>query len=773
MKATIRLATAQPGRIAMRALGRLAPEVEEDGAEVSEVQLPEGAARFDGVDALEVEGSADLVARVFDAAHAELDLPPRLRAEVRLGLPVDDDLPEDLESRLWSFARIAAARHAPRARFQVTVGGIPQQACAWLTGGLVEIQRAIEEDLGEPPEPISHYLVELGPGDASLGIDVAEDRAWIEARDTGALEALDLACAAVEDAASFRAAQATFREASATPSEAAVREREAIEAVNLASRTGALLVDPGTPVADLVGRVGVGRVRAYLEDPPRDGLDLGRRVEALRAIPTPGRARAIVRLLVDGHDHDLVDVAAWLEALAAEPAPAAAAGLEELLVQGVRPTEVATRLEALDPLRAARALARASVEGPEGSRDAAQAALRALGPERVAEALDPPPSFRPGLESTWAVLEPLLETGGRAVHVLVEKIHQAAARLGASDPQARFLAARVAQARGDREGALRDLRAVADEAKEPALRCRARMRAAVLEFAAGAIEEALETLLEVGREGPGEVRAEARERMAGCFERLDLPDFAALCRGPFQDQEDEGRVLSSVRAWLSARKGDWTDAVSRFSALDQARPLEGGLARSFAASLRAAGDDDRAREVLAAACARSPEDAETWYQLARLHHEAGETQACLERLAGSLRAAPGGARALHLKGLTLEGQGQHLEAAACFERALASTEDLAGAYAGLARAHTSGARFREAAEVLKRSLEAAPAARLPTFRELGLLYETHLEDAEEALYWFQRFLTEGGADEDVLARVEALTGKVETYPRPLRSGASG
>lgn len=759
MRAIIRLAAAQPSRVAdgvLEALGEPPPEASEGTS-----------AAFEAPDALRVIGDVAWVAQAFELAGEHLDLPPRLRVEA--DLPEGEGCSEECQGRLLDLARIAAARHAPKARFAVQLGGVEQVVAAWLDVGLDGIRKPIAEDLGRDDLPLELIRVSLGPGDANLELDLGARRFTLEARDVAALELHTLACACVEDAPSFQEAQQTLTRASAVPSEAAAPERRELDVLNQALRTRWVLAT--APEAELLARVetlGVPRVRALLERAVAEPLGAARRQQALEVLPTPGRARAIVRLLLDCWRSDGFDPAPWMEALAKEPEPAAAAGYEELLLAGVSPAETSRRLGGLDPARAARALAKAVVEGGPDARDGAAEALVAMGPDLAAAALDPPPESRRGLEASWSVVRRLLDGGGRAVGRLLSHCYDAAMRLAEADPAARFLAGEISQVRGDLEGAARYYDEAAERSGDRALKARARLASASLAFQAGRIEEAVASWVELVAETEGEDAGSARDLLARCFLDLGRPDFAALCASDVPAP----RLLGILRGWLAGRGGRYPEAVEHFRAVDEVEALIGGPARSYAAALRAAGDEGVARRILQRVVDATPEDAESAYQLARLLHDAGEGAEALGPLEKSLAVRPDFVRAHHLRGLVHEEGGDHSLAAEAYRRAIAGSEALPAAYTGLARASMQLGRHKEAAEIYRRSLDIGPECRLPGFRELGRLYQDHLNDPEQALFWFQRYLTEGGEDEDVMARFKKLAVEVESFPRTMGGGGS-
>lgn len=761
MRAIIRLATAQPSRVAESVLDVLTGG--EGGA---------GSAWFESPDALRLEGDADYLTRAFEAARGILDLPPRILVERDLeGTDAAPRPTPAVEERLYAFARIAAARHAPKARFELQLGEVTQLASAWLRGSVAEVRRTLATDLGPADAPFRGLEVALGHGDSRLVLDWPTRVIRMEARDTGALEALEFAQQALDDLPPFLEAVSTFEAASATPSEAAERERTEVEASNLARRTGHHLLVGQIPLEELLRRVGVGRVRAFLEGPPIPPVPVARRAEALGLVPGPGRARAIVRLVLDGVLEDGFDPTPWLDALAAEPAPAATAGFEELLLAGVAADLVSARLAAVDPTRAARALARAAVEGDEEARERAATALLAMGPEVAAESLTPPPTHRLGLEACWEVVRRLLasDQGGLATGRLLTRLFHETMKLAEGDPAARFLAGHIARARGDLEGAAKYFDQVAAATQDRALEARARLSAAFLHFEAGRIEEAMSSLARLARQASGAEKEMALERLRECYRRLDLPDFAAALE-PAAAPDPRG--LDMVDAWLEARAGHFKEAAALFQRVDQAAPVGGEVARSYAAVLRAATRDKDALELLETVCARDPGDAESFYQLARLHHEGGDLEACHAPLEGALRVDPRHSRSLHLKGLLHEREGRYEEAARCFERAIQQSHSLSSAYSGLARSYIATARYQDAAAVYRRSLDLGPECRLPAYRELGILYEGHLQDFEKALFWYQRYLTHGGEDGEVLERYKRLAAKVNTYPKSVGRGLS-
>jgi tetratricopeptide (TPR) repeat protein len=758
MRAIIRLAAAQPSRVADRVLEALGEPPADS---------PEGAAAFEAPDGLRVTGDVAWVARAFELAGEHLDLPPRLRAEA--DLPEIDSSDEGCQARLLDLARIAAARHAPKARFTVQLGGVEQVVAAWLDTGLDGIRAPIADDLSRKQLPLEVIRVSLGPGDAHLELDLGRRRFALEARDVAALELHALACACVEDAPAFQEAQATLTRAAAVPSEAAAPERRELEAVNLALRTRWVLASAdGDAVAGAVEELGVPRVRGLLERSVAEPLGTARRQQALEALPTPGRARAIVRLLLDSWRLEGFDPLPWMDALAKEPEPAAIAAYEELLLAGVVPAETSRRLGALDPGRAAKALARAVIEGNPDIREGAAEALVALGPDLAAEALDPPPDSRRGLEASWAVVRRLLDGGGRAVGRLLSHCYDAAMRLADADPAARFLAGEISQVRGDLEGAARYYDEAAERSGDRVLKARARLASASLAFQAGRIEEAVQSWVELVAETEGEDAGSARASLARCFQELTLPDFAALC----ESEIAASRLLGILRGWLAGRHGRFPEAVEHFRGADEVDPLTGGPARSYAASLRAAGDEGMARKVLQRVVEATPQDAESAYQLARLLHDAGEGPAALAPLEKSLEVRPEFGRAHHLRGLIHEEGGEPERAADAYRKAIGAAEPLPAAFTGLARASMELGRLEEAAEIYRRSLDVGPECRLPGFRELGRLYQDHLGDPEQALFWFQRYLTEGGEDEEVLARFKKLAAEVESYPRTMGGGGS-
>lgn len=789
MRAFIFLWTAKPASVAARILARLAgddPGGPDGGAAPGRdsVESDEGRAWFEAPDQLAVEGDVAFVQRAFDEASGALDLPPRM--VVRSVLPSQaslESLSPELEERLFAFARIVSARHSPKARFEVAFGGYWQVAGAWLGQEVGDVRGALEQDLGSEVGPLSCLSISLGAGDSALQVDLADQVASLVARDAGSLEAIELLASALADEESFRAARATFHQASSTPSEAAERERGEVEGQNLARRTGYLLQRETESVPDLVRRLGVARVRSYLEGEPVEDMPLERQVEALREVPSPGCARAIVQLLLLAHGEEdaTLDPIPWLEALAGEPTSAHLAGLEELVLHGAVLPESARRLGAADPARAAHALARAATEGQDHlAREAARKVLAELGPERVAEAFEELPSFRDGLEATWEVVAPLLDRGSRALGGVVTRLQQACERLAESDPAARFLAGRVAEARGDMEGAGRYYDLVVERATDPGLKARASMASAMLAFLRGSIEESLERLFGIALEAGREERDEALESMAACFDKLALADFAAGARARVGG--DEPRLfLSLVEGWLESRRGRYGRAAEIFAAVHAEEPLAGEPARVYAAALRAEARDADAVALLEDVCGRVRDDAESFYQLARLHHEASAGEApdprararCLEALEGALTAAPRHARALHLKGVVHEDAGELDEAIRCFHLAVEAPEVLPAAYTGEARALVAAGRFQEAARVFRRSLEVAPECELPGYKQLGILYEDHLDDPEQALFWYQRCLTRGGADDEILARIKEATKRITTYPRSVGQGVSG
>lgn len=769
MKAVIRLATASPARIAAGILARLAGKGPAEGESPAAVSTEAGRAGFQAPDRLEIEGRAAWVSRTYEAALAALDLPPRLTVEAALeGLPeVLDPVPEALETRLFAYGRIAAARHAPKARFEVFLGPVGQLVSAWLPDGLAAIKKAMAADLGTPGA-LAGLRIPLGLGDSYLRLDLAERMVRLEARDTAALEAVELAEAAIRDDPVFQAARKTFDEASANPSEAAERERREVETANTGRRTGHLLARAGSEVAAAVARLGVGRVRAYLEGPAQPPLPFPVRAEALAAIASPGRARAIVRLILDAREEPGFDHGPWLARLGEEPAPAASAGYEDLILAGVEVDGLAKRLAALDPARSAKALARAALEAEGLVRAQAVEALVALGTEAAAEALDPPPTFRPGLEACWDAVVRLMPTGGKKTAALVAKIQQQVERLAEADPAARYLAARIAEARGDREGAAKGYALAAEKAKEPGLAARARLGAATLSFEAGDIDQAVANLVRLAGESPEPERALGLERLAVCFQRLGHPDYAAAL-GPGSTLALAAR-LELVEAWRAARAGRHAEAVTRGLALDAVLPLAGEPARSLAQSLRVLGREAEAIGVLTRACERKADDAETWYQLACLHHEAGRDEASGPPLEGALAADPAFPRALHLKGLLCEKRNELEAAAGLIARALEGDRRLAPAYGDLARVQTSRKLFKDAVQVYQKALASGSANPLPIYRELGALCETHLGDPEQAVYWYQRVLTHGGEDREVLERYKKLTTRVASHPGPAGRG---
>jgi tetratricopeptide (TPR) repeat protein len=114
-----------------------------------------------------------------------------------------------------------------------------------------------------------------------------------------------------------------------------------------------------------------------------------------------------------------------------------------------------------------------------------------------------------------------------------------------------------------------------------------------------------------------------------------------------------------------------------------------------------------------------------------------------------------------------------LEAAAGFmARALAGDAHLVPAYGDLARIQTSRKLYKDAAQVYQKALESGSANPLPIYRELGRLCETHLDDAEQAVYWYQRMLTQGGEDREVLERFKKLASRVSIHPGPAGRGLS-
>ncbi len=777
MKATIRLATAQPARVAARVLESLSgsPAPPRPGPEAAgpprPVESPEGTASFSPPDGLEIEGSAGWIARGFEATQAALDLPPRMRVELALpSCPGPGEAPPEVEGRLWSFARIVAARHAHRARFEVLFGDLVQMASAWLSGGLDELRRQVRLDRPELPVGLSGFRIPVGPGDSSLVLDLEAATARLDARDAAALDALELAAAALLDQPGFRLAQATFMEASATPSEAAERERSEVASQNVERRTGYLLAADEPALDEKVRRLGPARVRTLLEGSHALGLPPRVRSEALALVPAPGRARALVRLLVEcGEDPD-VPARNWLDRLAEEPEPAAVAGFEELLASGFQPQETARRLSRLDPVRAERALIRVCLAADEPVRAALRPQVQALGAERVASAIPELPATRAGLEGCFELVSGL-DGAGPAVSSLVRRLFEAAVRLAVGDPAARYLTGRIAEFRGDVDGALVEYQRAAEESGDSRLAARARIASARLALGRGRIEDALSTLVKVARTAPAPESDGAVAAMGECFARVGLAEIGVRCRSR-PEGEERADLLDLVTAWLESRAGHYREAVEILRRLDAARPLSGEAARMFAAMLRAVSDDPAAVALLERVAGQTRDDIETRYQLARIHHELGDSVSGLRPLEEALQVDPGYARALHLKGLIHEKQGQHEEAARCYERAIRAAGDLSSAYSGLARAYVATRRYQEAADVYRRSLEVAPECRLPAFRELGGLYEEHLQDPEQALYWYQRYLTQGGEDQAVLGRLSSLAGKVSLYPRSAGTAGS-
>jgi tetratricopeptide (TPR) repeat protein len=396
-----------------------------------------------------------------------------------------------------------------------------------------------------------------------------------------------------------------------------------------------------------------------------------------------------------------------------------------------------------------------------------------MGPEVAAEALSPPPTHRLGLEACWEVVRRLLDRdqAGLATGRLLTRLFHETMKLAEGDPAARFLAGHIARARGDLEGASKYFDQVAEATQDRVLAARARLAGAFLHFEAGRIEEAMTSLVRLARQASGAERGQALERLRECYLRLALPDFAAaLERGSEGTAADQ--AMDMVEAWLESRAGRFKEAAALFARVHEAAPLAGEVARSYAAALRASSRDADAVDLLRSVCARSPEDAESFYQLARLHHEGGDLEACHAPLEGALRVDPGHSRSLHLKGLLHEKEGRFEEAAQCFERAIKQTRGLSSAYTGLARSYIATARYLDAAEVYRRTLELGPECRLPAYRELGILYEGHLHDPEKALFWFQRYLTQGGEDGEVLERYKRLAAKVNTYPKSVGRGLS-
>lgn len=756
MRALIRLATAQPSRTAEGILEELRVPRESDASSGSSF-----SARFEAPDGLWVEGDLAFLTRAFEGVRKVLQLPPRVTAEMELGGCTSDEfLSPDVEERLWLFGRVAAARHAPRARFEVVLGGVLQQASAWLESSPEEHRKVFREDLGLLQAPLERIRVPLGHGDAGLELDLEAGRARIEARDGGALELLELASSASVAGESFSKARRTFELVSATPSDAAAKERRQVEAENLELRTGYLLASPDLSMEELFGRLGTPRVRSFLESSVAFEVPLERRLEAVRALPTPGRSRALVRLLLEARKDPAFEAEPWLDELCAEPLPAAGKGLEDLVLAGFRPEIVSRRLSSLAPELAPRVLARAVLEGPPPVRTSAGEALAALGAEVVARALLPPPDSRVGLEACWSVVEPLLPAGEQTLGELLTGLFEGAVRLTPEDPAASYLAGRISLARGDVEGARRYFQEVGENSLDRSLVARASLAVAELCYQAGGQVEAMESLVTLARETAGQDRREAQALLARGFRELHLPELADLTDPSEGGSPDP--ALDLVEAWLLGHGGKFPEAVARFRELDQVRPLAGEALRAYAAASLSAGEGREAVELLRRACEDRPEDLEARFQLAQALHRTDQPEASLVELEEALALDPSHPELLQLKGVLCEQGERFEEAATCFEKALGQGASSAGTYSGLARSYIATQRYQEAARVYRRSLARLGAGEGGVLRELGRLYDQDLGDREQALYWYQRHLTQCGEDQEILERFRQLAEQVET-----------
>jgi tetratricopeptide (TPR) repeat protein len=699
--------------------------------------------------------------RAFEAVSQALDLPPRIQVETDLGLVAEEALVSpEVEERLWLFGRIAAARHAPRARFLVCMGGVLQQASAWLEGGSATLREVFREDLGIVKALLERVRIPLGHGDAKVEVLLSSGLIRMEARDVGALELLELASSAATNGDLFSGASTTFQEASQTPSRAAARERSQVEQENLGLRTGHLLGDSTLSMDELVQRLGVARIRSYLEDPRRRGLAFSRRLEALGALPSPGRAKAIVRLLLESRGVEGFPSAPWLAHLVEEPRVAACRGLEDLILQGYPPTELCRFLSRLDPERTPLALAQAIYRGGAVARQQATEVLVSFGVEVAAAALAPVPETRVGLEACWSVASRLLEEEDRTLSSLLTALQENVQRLVDQDPAAAWLAGEIARARGDLEGALSYFEDAATRSQDRSLVARVNLATASLALQMGRPEEAIRNLLCLARETSGQDRREAFRNLRLCFSHLKLEGFAALCEG--LDGAREDWCLNLVEAWLEGHRENNEKAVRLFEACHRAYPVSGEVARAYAATLRKIGRSQDAIVLLERDCQGASGDLESRYQLALALYETDQEETVLQHIDLGLSMDAHHPGLLHLKGLVCERQERFEEAACCFEGALDGEKNLPTACRGLARSYIATERYEEAARVY-RSLAVGPALEQPVFRELGRLYEEDLGDREQALYWYQRHLTQCGEDPEVLKRFDELASEMQTF----------
>lgn len=746
MHAEIRLATAQPARLVQALRSDLA------GAA--------GGIHFEHPDQLQLEGSAEFVERAFQLLHERLDLPPRLC----VWAPVQGR-PEGA-SRNLDFAALAAARHAPKARFRVRLGGIVQWLSAFQAPTLDPLWARIREDLGLEPSPLEGIEVPLGPGDSCFRVDFEAGELRLEARDTGALELFSLWGACLEAREDFQSHLETFDQARQAPSDSVEKEVRELDTLNRSLRTLHILQRiPADEAPAEIAKVGFGRVRAFLESPQADQLEKDVRDQALKALPSPGRTRALVSLLKDHPTADPEWVKGWLDELCQkEPEAAQASALEELFRAGVQPELVLLPLQRLDAPRALRTLAVASMQAEASLSDLSWSKLRGLEPGEVLEAFEPFPKDRLSQEGLWSRLEdPQLDEVLKGS--LLARLAKALEGSSREDSRAGALAGHVAAARGDWEGALKAWKLALETTQDRDLKDDLRRRCLEIQLEKDQSHEAVATLISLLESSPPEGTARDRGLAQQALERLDAAEARPLLDPP-SGPEQWIRVLRGMDALAS---NDPQKALSAFEGTGEASPSSCLWIRLEARALLQLGREDEAFDRLHALCLEGNPDGAAWLDLARLQWDRQDPEAAWAGVQRARSLAPKEARVLRLYGELALFRGEAERAQESY-REILSRESSAQDWLGLARSLRALDEAPRAVRAYRRVLASDPldpALELETLRELGTVYDKDLDDQEEALFWLQRFLTRGGEGDEVLERLKEITAGIETFPRSL------